>query len=136
MSDDETGVMMRARGDTGETLVEVMLTIVIIGLTVTALLSSLATISNAGTAQRNSVQTDVVLRNYAEAAKSATQDCTAGAPYVVAYAPPAAYPVVVTVVPPVVANVCPPVGAPWTLRLTVTASSGFRSDMDIKVRTP
>ena len=33
---------MRTRGDTGETLVEILLTVMIIGLTVTALISSLA----------------------------------------------------------------------------------------------
>jgi type II secretory pathway pseudopilin PulG len=128
--------MMRSRGDAGETLVEVMLTIVVIGLTLAGLLSGLATVSNAGTAQRNSVQSDVVLRNYAEAAKSASQRCVAGAPYTVAYTPPTAYPVTVTVVGDGAVNLCPAVGTTTTLTLLVTGPRGFRSDMDIKLRSP
>ena len=58
---------MRAERDVGETLIEIVVTIVIVGLTIAALLSSLATVGNAGNAQRRSVQTDVVMRNYAEA---------------------------------------------------------------------
>ena len=71
----------RARRDVGETMIEVLFTIVIVSLTFTALFTSLATTGKAGNAQRISVQADVVMRNYAEAIKAATQTCTALAPY-------------------------------------------------------
>lgn len=123
---------MRTRKDVGETLVEVMLTIVIVGLTITALLSSLATAGNAGNAQRNSVRADYVLRNYAEAIKAGAQTCIPSATYTVAYVPPTGY---ATTVSPT-GNVCPPVDAPQLLRLTVTGSLGLQAFMQIKVSSP
>lgn len=123
---------MRTRGDVGETLVEIMLTIVIIGLTVTALLSGLATISNAGTAQRNGVRADVVLRDYAETTKAATQVCVASATYSVNYVPPAGF----TVSSSPSSNVCPAPGTPQQITLTVNGPQGLHETMQIKVRTP
>ena len=126
---------MRAREDFGETLVEVMLTIVIIGLTITALLSSLATVGNAGNSQRISVQGDIVMRNYADAAKAAADDCIAGAQLAVTY------PVTQAPLPPGfslptgASGTCPAVGT-TTLTLVVVGPRGFRDSMDIKVRTP
>src|SRR5215207_579605 len=80
--------MTRARTDAGETLVEVLLTLVIVGLTFTALISSLAMAGNAGNSQRQSVQADVVMRNYAEATKAAVRTCVIGGTYTVTYPPP------------------------------------------------
>ncbi len=79
---------MRTRGDSGETLIEVLFTIVIVSLTFSALFTALATAGNAGNVQRTSVQSDVVLRNYAEATKAAAQDCVYPGTYTVTYPPP------------------------------------------------
>lgn len=122
--------MKRVRTDIGETLIEIVFTIVIIGLTVTALLSSLATAGNAGNAQRTSVQGDYVLRNYASATKAATQSCVAGAGYSLSYTPNALYPVSGA------GSVCPPTSAPQSLTLTVTGPRGYTDSVVVMVRTP
>jgi type II secretory pathway pseudopilin PulG len=130
--------MMRARGDGGETLIEVLLTIVIISCTITALVASLATVANAGTAQRNSVRVDVVLRSYAEATKLAVQECVVGGTYTVTYVPPAKF--TVSGVPN--GSPCPPVTVtplsplPPPLQLTVNGPWGSHATMQLRVRTP
>ena len=122
--------MMRARTDIGETLIEIVFTIVIIGLTVTALLSSLATAGNAGNAQRISVQADYVLRNYAAATKAAAQTCTPGAVYTLAYTANAVFPVSGA------GTVCPATSSPQSLTLTVTGPRGYSDSVVVLVRTP
>jgi type II secretory pathway pseudopilin PulG len=125
---------MRARRDTGETLVEILLTVVITGLTITALISSLGVAGNAGNAQRSSVQTDVVIRNYAEATKAGAQGCVdvAGATYIVDYTPPPGF----TVATDPTGSVCPALDTTQLLRLDVTGPLGLNQTMQIKVRTP
>lgn len=125
---------MRARRDSGETLVEVLLTVVIVGLTVTSLLSSLGTTSKAGAAQRVGVQSDIVMRNYAEATKAAVQlQCgAAGGTYTVAYIPPTGYSVGGA------GSACPsPSASTLTpLELQVADPLGRQLTMFIKVRAP
>ncbi|MEY2581960.1 MAG: hypothetical protein QOE09_1809 [Ilumatobacteraceae bacterium] len=135
MTRSETTI--RARTDVGETLIEIVLTVVIIGLTVTALLSSLATAGNAGNVQRISVQADVVMRNYAEATKSAVEEhCVPGGSYTVVY-PLAESPLPPGFTLPTGAGgPCPAVNTTQPLTLVVTGPRGFRDSMDIKVRTP
>ena len=125
---------MKMRRDAGETLVEVMLTIVIIGLTVTALLSALGTVGKAGNAQRAGVRADAVLRSYAEAIKVGAQLCTA----------PAATYTVTTVALPAgfsqtvspTGNVCPALSTPQLLTLTVLGPLGTSESMQMRVGTP
>lgn len=120
------------RPDTGDTLVEVVLTVVIVGLTVTALLSALANAGNAGNVQRSSVQMDETMRNFAEATKSAAQQCSPGGTYAVVFAPPAGY----TVSASPSGNTCPPVTSPLLLNLMVQGPLGVHETMQIVVRTP
>jgi type II secretory pathway pseudopilin PulG len=128
---------MRRRKDIGETLVEVMLAIVIIGLTVTGLLSGLATAGNAGNVQRISVQADTYMRNYADAIKAAAaQQCVDGkAKFTVSYQPPveSKFEVLGAAV-----NECPSIDAKTLqlTKLTVVGPRGFQDHMEIKVRTP
>ncbi len=124
---------MRGRRDSGETLVEILFTIVIMGLTVTALVSSLATTGNAGNAHRVSVQADVVLRNYAEAAKAAATQCASGQSLTVVY--PTSLPSGFNA-PTGASGACPPVGTTKTLTLTVIPPLGPVQTMDIEVRSP
>ncbi len=122
----------RGRGDLGDTLVEILFAVVIIGITVAALMSSLANAGNAANVQRNSVQIDLVMRNYAEATKSAVQSCVDGGTYTVAYAPPAGFTASATPT----GNQCPRVSVPVVLQLNVTAPLGVRQAMQIRIRTP
>jgi hypothetical protein len=125
---------MRVRDDAGETLVEILLTVVITGLTITALVSSLGVAGNAGNAQRGSVQTDVEMRNYAEATKAAARLCADGpsATYDVVYVPPVGF----TAVTDPDDNLCPAVTDTKSLELTITGPQGANQTMGIKVRTP
>jgi hypothetical protein len=130
--DDVTASRVSPRRDVGETLIEIMLTIVIVGVTVTALLASLATAGNAGNAQRNGVKADFVMRNYAEATKSAAQTCTVGGTYVVVY--PLTLPTGFAVSG--AGTACPPVATPVLLTLKVTGPASFQLTMQIRVSTP
>jgi type II secretory pathway pseudopilin PulG len=132
---------MRTRGDVGETLIEVLFTIVIVGLTFSGLFLSLGTAGNAGNVQRASVQADVVLRNYAEATKAAAQTCVANGKYTVTYPPPLPPGFTLSVTGTGAAAVglpsaCPDVTTPQTLKLQVTGPLSFKATMDIRVRTP
>jgi Tfp pilus assembly protein PilV len=122
----------RGRRDRGETLIEVVITVVIIAISVTALISSLATTGSAGQTQRNSVLADTVLRNYAEATEAAVRSCQSGATYTVAYTPPTGFSVTTTPA----TSACPIPTSTQTLTLSVTGPAGFRDAMQIKVRTP
>jgi type II secretory pathway pseudopilin PulG len=136
MTTTTADLTMRARTDIGETLIEIVVAIVIIGLTVTALLSSLATAGNAGNVQRISVQADVVMRNYAEATKAAVEGCVAGGSYTVIY------PAIEAPLPPGftaptgAGGLCPALSTTQPLTLIVNGPLGFRDSMVIKVRTP
>jgi type II secretory pathway pseudopilin PulG len=79
----------RARSEMGETLVEVLFAIVIIGIIVSVFFSALVTSSTASRTHRDLVSADTVLRDYAEATKAAVRaDCTAsGSHYTVGYTP-------------------------------------------------
>lgn len=125
---------MRATRDIGETLIEVVITVVIVGLTVTSLLSSLGTVSMAGTAQRSGVQSDLVLRNYAEATKAAVQNCVSGGAFTVVYQPPTGF----IVSGPAAGSACPSTTALTLtpLKLTVVDPQKRQLFMYIKVRTP
>ncbi|MCU1393203.1 MAG: hypothetical protein JWM34_1631 [Ilumatobacteraceae bacterium] len=125
-------MMRRHSDDNGETLVEILLTVVIIGLTVTALLSSLGNAGNAGNVQRTSVQLDAVVRNYAEATKSAVQTCTVGGSYAVTYQPPAGFTIVANPTP----GSCPAVAAAILVRIDVSGPRGLHTSIQIAVRTP
>lgn len=120
------------RRDTGESLLEIVITVVVIGVTVTALVSGLASVSAAGEAHRQGVRADTVMRNYAEAAKAAARACTVGGTWQPAYTPPSGY----TVSRDPASSACPPIAAPARVDLTVTAPSGASQTMTIVVRTP
>jgi type II secretory pathway pseudopilin PulG len=130
---------MNTRRDAGDTLIEILCTIMIIGLTVGALLSSLGAVGKAGNAQRTSVRADSVLRSYAEATKAGVQRCldpvlpATFTVYTVQYVPPAGY--VPSVTP--VGNRCPASNDPPSpLTLKVVGPLGLQATVQIKVGAP
>ena len=123
---------MSERRDGGETLIEIVITVVITSITITALVSSLATTGSAGVAQRNRAAADTVIRNYAEATKQAARSCTVGGTYSVDYTVPDGY----TAVAEPADGACPDTSAVKRITLTVTEPTGVFDSMQIAIRTP
>ncbi len=78
---------MRRRGadQAGDSLIEIVFALVIIGVVIGAFVASFSTGATASTSHRDNVTGDVVLRNYAEAAKTAARGCTSGRSFTIAY---------------------------------------------------
>jgi len=125
--------------ENGESLVEILIAMVIIGLVVSAYFASYATASISSKAQRDLVTADAVLRNYAEAVKSAVRDpingCGKASPttFTVVYAPPTGFTVSSTL--SLTGQSCPGVTTVRSEHLMVGWSGHTRS-LDIEVRTP
>ena len=120
---------MRHRNEAGETLVEIVLTIVIVGLAVAALLAGLGTAASASKSHRDLATADVVMRDYAEATKAIVRTCTPGSTYSVSYTGTSGF------TPSADSYTCPPVSAAAVRTLTVTWP-GHSKTMQIVVRTP
>jgi type II secretory pathway pseudopilin PulG len=71
----------RARGEKGETLAEIIVTIAIVGLAVVALLGALATGISASSTHRQRASADTVARSVAEAIKDRTVPLDAAGNY-------------------------------------------------------
>ena len=80
MADDNN----RARRDSGETLVEVLCTMVILGIAIAALLAGLSTTVLSSSRHRDTATANTLLRSYAEGLKQVTRtnyiDCYASYP--------------------------------------------------------
>ena len=123
---------MRNRSDSGETLVEIVITIFIVSIAVAALIASLGSAAGSAKAHKDNVVTDTVMRNYAEATKRAAESCTVGANYTVVYAPPSGF----SVSGSGTGTACPAVTATKQLTLSVTGPASVTKTMQIKLRTP
>jgi type II secretory pathway pseudopilin PulG len=124
--------MARPRKDLGETLVEIVLTVVIVGVAVSALVSGLGTAAAAGATQRSAAEVDTVMRNYAEAIKSSARSCVVGGTFVTSFTPPSGFTATMTPT----TGACPAVNATQLLTLRVAGPRGVEQTMDIRVRTP
>lgn len=111
---------------------EIVLTVMIIGITITALVSGLASVAGAGNAHRVGVESDTVLRNAAEALKSAARECTAGASLRTDLVVPAGF--VVAFSPDDTS--CPDVRDSRRVEVSVVAPGGIRQAITVVVRTP
>ena len=109
-----------------------MLTVVIIGVAITALVSGLATTAQSSTNNRATVGADAVMRNFAESVRFAAASCTEGAPMPVSFTPPTGFTAVSTPAVPV----CPAVTSTSRVTLDVTGPGGVVQTMQVVVRTP
>jgi type II secretory pathway pseudopilin PulG len=73
------------RSEHGETLVEILVAVAILGLAATALIGALGTITSASSLHRHQATAETAIRSYAEAVKAAGyRDCRAPATYAAA----------------------------------------------------
>ena len=127
---------MPTRDETGETLIEVIIALMILGVVVGAYFATVATTATAAKGHRDLVTADAVLRDYAEAAKQAARaTCrpgNTGSSFTVSYTPPAGSGITVTAT----GKTCP---APTSVnRVDITAQlvNGTTKLLSINVRTP
>jgi len=125
---------LRRRDEAGETLVEILIAVVIMGLVMGAIFATYATASTGSKSERDLVTADSVLRNYAEAAMQAVRTTckSGGTTFAVSYTPPAGY----TVSAPPAELTCPPVTSVQQVDITVTLPSTATRTLNIDVRTP
>src|SRR5439155_8364626 len=99
--------MTRQRSESGETLLEIIMALVIIGLVVSAYFATYSTSALGSTSQRDLVTADGLLRRYAETIKAGIRhDCAPTAP---SYTTPPSYTTTSVAVP---ANFPPPSVSP------------------------
>lgn len=129
-------VIERHRDEAGDTLVEICITLVIIGLVVGAFLATYATASTASKAHRDLVTADAVLRDYAEATKNAVRSCTGGGSYTMTYPRPLPAKFIAISPPSGTVRSCPAVLSVQQVDLTVTMPNTKVKKLSIDVRTP
>ena len=130
--------------ESGDTLLEIVIAIVLIGLVVGAYFATYSTQGSGSTAHRVLGTADGVLRSYAEATKSAVRaQCASSGPstYTVSYTPPTGYTVNALNGQP-----CPPrstpattagAGQPWApVTLTVTMPNSQTRSQSLVLRSP
>jgi type II secretory pathway pseudopilin PulG len=126
----------RGREEAGDTLVEVIIALIIIGVVVSSFFASIATTATASKTQRDFVTADAALRDYAEAAKQAARDtCTSsntGQAFTVSYTPPAGSGISVVGA----GQTCPSPTSVNTVTITATLLNNVQRSLKINVRTP
>ena len=131
----------RANNERGETLVEILMAVVLIGFVFSAFFATYSTAAKASATQRNAAQVDAILRNAAEATKNAVRvGCasatasTPGATYATPPPPPPPFSLSVTSSPP--GQTCPAVGSLQHVTFSVSAPGAVPSKLTIELRTP
>jgi len=128
---------MRNRSrEAGDSLIEIIFAIVVIGLVVSGITAAISTSENGSTAHRQLVTSDTVLRNYAEAVKTAVRtSCTSsGATWTATYPPPG-LPSGYTV-NGLSGQPCPTVTTTSPVALQVRQPNSISKSMNIVIRTP
>ncbi len=129
--------MSRRRFDeAGESLAEIAIAIVLIGIISSAFLTAVMTSTSASKAHREAVTADAMLRNYAEAAKQAVRDMPCNSGNVgqsfsgsISYTPPSGWS------PPVATGLtCPAANAVQLVHISVTTPIGIVKTLDVEVR--
>ncbi len=124
------------RTESGESLVEVLIAIVLIGAIVAGYFVAFSTATSASTTNKDLATADAILRNYAEDVKAAVRSgCTAGAPLTVSY-PQSGQPALASGFNASLSNspTCPSTTQVQKVAITVTVPSGSSRELDIDVR--
>jgi type II secretory pathway pseudopilin PulG len=125
---------VRKGGDEGESLVEIVIALVLIGLVVSALMAGLATVARASKAQRDLVRVDTVLRSYAESVKNQVRlgcDGSFGDTYNDSFGAPLGF----TATQPTPYN-CPATATAVVPKTLTVSGNGVTRAMVIEVRQP
>jgi hypothetical protein len=125
------------RNERGESLIEILVSIVVMGLVVSALLYASITTRNATKLHRDLVSADTTLRYHAEATKAAVRvDCGGSTPstYDVTTSTIANFPVTITPS----SGPCPSPTAtpPATVAITVTTPSQQPKTLNVAIQSP
>lgn len=123
---------VRERRDVGESLNEVIITIVVISLAVTALFAALNTATASAKSHADRAKNDAIVRDLAESVKNATATCEPGEPYTVTFTAPTGYTAAITPS----SGICPPVTEVQIVSIEVTPPAGNPQRIDVAVRTP
>jgi type II secretory pathway pseudopilin PulG len=123
----------RCRDERGDSLVEIVFAIVLIGIVAAGFFTAVMTSATASKAHREAVTADAVLRNYAETAKQSARDTcvdsgSAGTAIPVSYTPPTGYSVSAT------GLTCPAAGVAQLVHITATTPVSIDKTLDIEVR--
>jgi type II secretory pathway pseudopilin PulG len=123
------------RTQAGDSLIEIIIAIVVIGIVTSAIVAAIATSENGSSAHRRLVTADTVLRNWAEAAKTAvrTSCSSSGGTWTATYPPP--LPSGYTLAP-LTGQACPAVTTTGLMTIQVTLPNGIVKSMQIATRTP
>jgi type II secretory pathway pseudopilin PulG len=123
---------MRKGGDEGESLVEIVVSLVLLGTVVAALMAGLATAARVSAMHRNNVTADTVIRSYAEQVKNAVRtQCTTKLSYLLPLTPVDGF--TPSQEPP--AQSCPTAASNIILTLKVDGK-GLNKKMQLEVRRP
>ena len=134
--------MTRQRSESGETLLEIIMALVIIGLVISAYFATYSTSALGSASQRDLVTADGLLRRYAESIKAGIRhDCAPTAP---AFTTPSTYTTTTSlpanffspVVSPPTLDCPSAVNAPTTVTITVQTPHGLTRSLKIEVRSP
>ena len=120
------------RTQRGDSLIEIIFAIVVIGLVVSAITAAISTSENGSVAHRQLVTGDSVLRNYAESVKSTVRaTCTSsGGTWSASFTPPSGY-----AVNAITGRSCSAVTTTDSVAMQVTLPNGTIKSMSIRVRT-
>lgn len=121
--------------ESGETLVEILVAMIVIGIVVGALFATIATASTASKSQKDFVAADVALRSYGELTKEAVRaGCPglAGKAFTVPYTAPPGSTIVVTAI----GLTCPSPTSVGKVDITAALPGGATKKLSVNVRTP
>jgi Tfp pilus assembly protein PilX len=126
--------MTSRRSEAGETLLEIIMALVIVGLVVSAYFATYSTSALGSTSQRDLVTADGLLRRYAETIKAGIRhDCASSTTYTTTSTTiPANFSVSVV---PSTQN-CPAATTPVQIAIAVKLPHGLTRSLNTEVRSP